>query len=196
MDRPIENLVRVPDEPAAKLLAAASQKLETKTKAPANSTVETILRELDSADAERDMLVLLAVALPARQRAWWACLSAHDLLGETAAEQYETLAAAEAWVYKPDDETYSAAYDALQRAEPVDPAGDCARCVVYSSGKLGPGDLAEHDAPPGSSEVAALTMVIDALSGISDNPEAYVSLVIDRAIDLAKGGSGKIAAGP
>lgn len=195
MAREIGEFARVPDEPAARLLARANQSLLTKTDTPANAGVEEVMRALDAADAERDMLVLMAVALPARQRTWWACLSARDLLG-AAAEGSETLAAAEAWVRSPSDETYAHAFDALQRAEPVDPAAHCSRSVVYSGGKLGPGDLMEHDAPPGAAETAALTMVIDALSATADNPKAYVSLLIDRAIDLAKGGSGKVTPGP
>ena len=194
MQREIGNLERVPDEPATKLLAQAGQKLLSKPGTQANASVAEVLTALTAMDETRDLLVLLAVALPARQRTWWACLSARDKLGESA-EAFETLTTAEAWVYKPTDETYGAVFDALQRAEPVDPASNCGLAALYSGGKLGPGDLADHDAPPGASETAALTMVIDAISANTDNPAAYVALVIDRAIDLAEGGSGKLTAG-
>lgn len=192
MARKIEGFVRVPKDPAARLLSNAAQKLETPTGLPATATAEEVMRALDAASADRDMLVLMSVALPARQRVWWACLAARDLLGESRSGDSEVLAAAEAWVFRPDDDTYGAAYEALLRAEPTDPAADCARAVLYSGGKLGPGELADMDAPPGAAEAAALTMVIDAISANIDNPGAYVALVIDRAIDLAKGGSGKV----
>lgn len=194
MARKIGELQRVPDEPAMRLLSRAGQQLLSKTGMPANASVAEVLRVLDQHNEVRDMLVLLAVALPARQRTWWACLSARDKLGGEA-EAYKTLTSAEAWVYKPTEETYDEVFDALQHAEPMDPASNCGLSVLYSGGKLGPGELADHDAPPGASETSALTMVIDAVSGNTDNPEAYVALVIDRAIDLAQGGSGKLTAG-
>lgn len=196
MARTFDDLKRVPEEPAMRLLSKAGLNLETPLAAPANAGVGPVLSELDAKEAVRDMLVLLAAALPARQRVWWACLSGRDLLGDEPAARSETLTAAENWVRMPDDEMYEHAYDAMQAADPMDPTRGCAQAVVFSGGKLGPGDLAEQDAPPGLAEVTALTMVIDAIGANPDNPNAYASLVIDRALDLAKGGSGKVGQEP
>jgi hypothetical protein len=190
MDDRFAGLKKIPDQPATKLLAQANMKLETQLSAPANADVATVLRELDQKGAVGDMLRVFSVALPARERTWWACLSGRDLVGP-ATEIPPTLQAAEAWVFNATDETYSDAYDALQLADPGDKTAGCATAVVFGNGKLGPGDLAEHDAPPGAVQSAVLVTVIDAMTESADNSEEYLQVAIERALDIARGGNGK-----
>lgn len=185
-----DGLTKIPDKPATKLLAEANMVLETKLASPANADVSTVLRELDQKGALGDTLRVLAAALPARERTWWACLSGRDLVG-SATEIPLTLQAAEAWVFNPSEETYSDAYNALQLANPGDKTAGCATAVVFSKGKLGPGDLGDHDAPPGAVQSAVLVTVIDAMTESADNSEEYLKVAIERALDIARGGSGR-----
>ena len=81
MSERFKNLKKIPDQPAARLLAAANAQLKTKLKTPANASVETVLEALAEVDAKVDMLRLLSVALPPRECVWWACRAGHDVLG-------------------------------------------------------------------------------------------------------------------
>jgi len=186
------DLVKIPQQPAARLLANANAELTTELDAPASAPVEVVLRELDEKEAYVDMVRLLSVALPARERVWWACLAAHDIL-EPGANPPGPLAAAEAWVYKPTEENRAAAVQALQNAALMDDTKHCALAVQFHDGTLGPGDLAEHPAPPGGSEVNAFAMNVLAITKSGKLLPEAAGPVIDRALDIARGGSGRIA---
>ena len=187
------NLTKLPKQPAARLLAHANAELETELAAPASATIEAVLEELEQKGALIDMLRLLSVALPPRERVWWSCLAARDTLPE-GAKLPPPLAAAEAWVFKPTEENRAVAHHAVQHASMKDDTKHCAVAVQFHDGTLGPGDLAQHAAPPGGAEVSAFAMNVVAI-GRSGKPLEIAALVlIDRALDIARGGSGRVAA--
>lgn len=189
-------LTKVPNEPAARLLARANARLATPLRAPASAPVETVLEEMEAAGSTFDMLRLLAVALPPRERIWWACLAARDMLPEGGAALPSPLAAAEAWVFRADDETREAARLAAEAAEPRDDTSLCAAAVAMHDGSLGGGALAGIPAPPGVAEAMAFAMAMIALSHRPDRLAEHARLLVDRALDIARGGSGRIAAEP
>ena len=71
-----KDMTKVPQQPAAKLLSNANVMLSTNVDAPASASVETVLSELDEKREWIDILKLMAVVLPPRERVWWACLAA------------------------------------------------------------------------------------------------------------------------
>lgn len=185
------DLTKIPAEPAAKLLAQANVKLETRLDAPASASIEEVLTELDSKDANIDLLRLLSIALPPRERVWWACLAARDIVGVGVENQTPSLQAAEAWVFRPGDETRTSAIDATEHADSDDVTVHCATAVQYSDGTLGTGDMAQVPAPPGASSIAAFAMNVEAIATREDDFDAYIQELIDRAIDIGRGGNGK-----
>jgi len=195
MNQRFANLTKLPKQPAARLLSQANAQLETGIAAPASASVEVVLEELEQKGALIDMLRLLSVALPARERVWWSCLAARDTLPE-GARLPPPLAAAEAWVFKPTEENYAAAHHAVRHASMKDDTKHCAVAVQFHDGRLGPGDLAQHAAPPGGSEVSAFAMNVVAIGRSGRPMEAAAGLLIDRALDIARGGSGRIGKQP
>ena len=186
------NLTKIPKQPAARMLALANAELETELVAPASASVETVLQELHEKGALIDMLRLLSVALPARERVWWSCLAARDTLTE-GAKLPPPLAAAEAWVFKPTEENRAVAHHAVQHASMKDDTKHCAVAVQFHDGTLGPGDLSQHAAPPGGAEVSAFAMNVVAIGRSGKPLEIAAVLLIDRALDIARGGSGRVA---
>lgn len=186
-----QGLKKVPPQPAARLLAQANARLETPVAAPASAPVEAVLAELAGKDALVDMLRLLSVALPARERVWWSCLAARDLIGP-GAEPTPPLKAAEAWVYRPTEENRAAAQASLALAAVDDDTVHCATGVLYCDGTLGPGALAHHPAPPGAGELCAFAMNVIALGRRGGDVAGFGQVLIDRALDIARGGSGRI----
>ncbi|OZA10157.1 MAG: hypothetical protein B7Y02_11245, partial [Rhodobacterales bacterium 17-64-5] len=80
MSERFSGLTKLIRQPAARLLAHANAELDTELTSPASASVEVVLAELDQKGAVIDMLRLLSVALPPRERVWWACLAARDSL--------------------------------------------------------------------------------------------------------------------
>jgi hypothetical protein len=186
------DLRKIPREPALRLLALANAKLGTKLDAPTTAPVGVVLEELAEKGAHADMLCLLAAALPARECIWWGCLAASDLVPE-GARVPPPLAAARAWVFKPTEESRAAAQRSLETVDPDDDTSLCANAVAMCDGKLGAGDLAKLEAPAGA--LATFIFAMNVISLGRAEPEKMIdhaNLLIDRALDIARGGSGKL----
>ena len=196
MDDRFKNLRKLPADPAARLLAQANVKLETKLAAPASASVAVVLAELDAKDAVLDMLQLMAVALPGREATWWACLAARDIVGTDAKAVPPALAAAEAWVFKPSEENRAKARTALDAAEIGDDTAFCAMAAIYSAGTLGPGELADFPAPPGGVAAAVLAMNMMSTKANARQAQAHMRMLLERGLDIARGGNGRVASEP
>jgi hypothetical protein len=194
MTQRFADLKKVPKEPAARLLAGANARLKTPLKAPVAAPVGVVLAELEEAGAWIDMLRLLSVALPPRERVWWACLAGRDVAA-AAPRLPPPLAAAEAWVFKPSDAARDAARAAAESAEPDDDTTLCATAVIFFDGTLGTGDLARQPAPPGVAQAAAFGMNLLALGQEGADFAGAANRLIDRALDIARGGNGRGGAG-
>ncbi|MGV6849072.1 MAG: DUF6931 family protein [Marinibacterium sp.] len=186
-----DNLKRIPPEPALRFLALANATLMEKTSSPASASVPVLLAELEEKEATIDMLRLLAAALPPREAIWWGCLAAGDLVPEGSPVP-KSLQAARDWVFTPSDDTRNAARAAAESAPPDDETTLAATAVAMCDGKLGTGDLAAHDAPPGA--VAVFVFGLNAKSLAMADPttfQDYGRALVDRALDIARGGDGQ-----
>ena len=196
MSTRFENLKKIPPEPAAKLLANANTKLQTKLAAPASAPVGTVLKELEEKAAKIDILRLLSVAIPAREATWWACLAARDLIGGPDVKPVPPpLACAERWVFKPTQENRQLAREAFEGAELDDDTAYCAMAALYADGTLGPGEMNQHPAPPNGVSAAVLAMNMIAMRANVERMQVYLDILIDRGLDIARGGNGKVEAG-
>ena len=184
-----DDLRKIPPQPAARMLAAAGAKLSTRLTAPASAPVSVVLEELAEKDALFDMLYLMAVVLPGREAVWWACLAARDRVPE--GQNTPALAAAEAWVFKPDDDNRGAAQRAMEAADPDDETVYCAMAAVYADGRMGTGELAHHPAPPAAVPAAVLAMNLKSLDHVGQGTVRHGWTLLARALDIARGGNGQ-----
>jgi hypothetical protein len=187
------NLKKIPAEPAARLLAGANTKLATKVPAPASAPVDVVLQELQKVDAWVDMMRLMSVALPPRERVWWACLAGRDMIEADEIAPTRTLITAEEWVFRPGEETLVAVHAAMESADMDDPTTLCATAAVFAEGTLGPGELAKLAGPPGGSAAAAFGMNVLSLTAVKSDLNLAVDRLLDRALDIASGGNGRAA---
>ena len=195
MSERFKSLSKLPNQPAARLLAQANCKLQTQLIAPASASIETVLTELEGLKAYDDMLMVLACSLPARERVWWSCLAARDVIPDPT-RLPPPLAASEAWVFNPSTENRQAAADAINIAEVGDDTVHCASAVVWFDGTLGPADLAQFPAPAGAAEMSVFAMAIIAWCRDDVQMDAMGEVLVERALDIARGGSGNFAAPP
>ncbi|MEP5729426.1 MAG: hypothetical protein ABJL67_08615 [Sulfitobacter sp.] len=192
MSERFKNMVKVPNEPAAKLLSLTNTRLKTPITAPVAALPEEVLTELDGKGAMLDVLRLMSIVLPARERVWWACLAARDYLEKIASDPPKSLTTSEEWVFKPTEENRERARVSMDDAYMDDETVNCALSVLYSDGTLGPADLAQYPAPAGAAETSAFIMNIVALDKNSDRFEEYGQILIDRAVNIARGGNGRL----
>ena len=185
------DLVKMPTDPVAKLLSRANVLLKTPLEAPPTAGASEVLQELSDKGALVDLLRLLAILLPPRERVWWACLAARDYIGPRSDNDPPSLTASEAWVYEPSDENRDAARMTLDHAYVDDDTVNCALAVLYADGTLGPGDLKQYPAPAGASETAAFAMNMVALSELSDKFEEHGQILVERAVNIGRGGNGQ-----
>ena len=186
------DLKKIPDEPAAKIMARGKVVLQTKIDAPASASVGDVLAELEAKGELIDMLHLIAHALPPREATWWACLSGRDIVPEGTKVMPPPLKAAEDWVFKPNDETRTRAREALDTADNEDDTMLCAMAATFADGTLGPGELEDYEAPPGAVGGAAFGMALTALFDDDDLVEMRGPWLLERALDIARGGNGTV----
>lgn len=191
MSERFSNMIKIPAEPAARMLALANARLGVKLEAPASALVSEVLQELDRKGAIVDMIRMFAVALPMREKVWWACLAARDLVGSGLAPPL-IVEKTEAWVFKPSVEALIAIRRAVEAADPDDETVLAGQAALSADGRLGPEELAQFDAPPGASATYALVMNARSLTMDGGDPEQQGVVLIERAIDIARGGQGDI----
>lgn len=192
MKQKFKNLEKFSADPVAKLLSRANVILKTALESPPTATAGMVLAELEDKGAMIDLLRLLAILLPPRERVWWACMAARDYVGPRSDKDPPSLVASETWVFNPSAENREAARNSLDHAYVDDDTVNCALAVLYADGTLGPGDLAQYPAPAGASETAAFAMNMVALGELSDTFEEHIQLLIDRALNIGRGGNGKV----
>lgn len=186
-----DDLVKIPDQPALRFLAVADLSLSEPVDLPAVASVGDMLQVLVDKEAYSDAIQLLAAALPVREAVWWGCLAGRDLHpGDTIPE---TLAAAEAWVFDPSEANLERAQAALEATEAKEPTSACANAVTMANGKVGPGLLAAVDAPVGASCLFVMSICLKAYKRAGGGKPAYQAMLVDRALDIARGGNGRIA---
>ena len=187
-----DKMTKISADPAAKQLARANTRLDAKIAAPASAPPLTVLEELSAKGETIDLLRLLAILLPPRERVWWACLAARDIVGAGPEMATHSLLAAEAWVRDPSPANRETARGTIDHAYVDDDTVHCATAVMYADGTLGPGDLANHPAPAGAAEMCAFAMNMVALREHPDIFEEYIQTLIDRAVDIGRGGNGRL----
>lgn len=184
------DLKKIPEQPAARLLAHGNAKLETKLKAPASASVPVVLAELEAAEAYVDLIRLLSVSLPARECVWWSCIAGQDIVASEQAKS-ACLPAAEAWVFEPTNENRVKLKTVLENESADDPAALAATAAFYAPGTMGLDDMEEHPAPPGIVSACAFGINLQTVK-LGPDANTRFQLIIDRALDIARGGRGKV----
>jgi hypothetical protein len=141
-----------------------------------------------------DAVTLMAHALPKREAVWWACLAARTLIDEqTLPEVVAALEGAEAWVFKPSDETRRAAMERAHKTQFDHPAVWAAVGAFWSGGSMVAPELPE--VPPAEHLTGLAVSGAVRLAAVSRNPESapekYRALLA-QALDIANGGNGQV----
>jgi hypothetical protein len=152
------------------------------------------LSELMAAGSFNEAVQFISFALPRREAVWWACRCARSELREPVLPVVMcAVLAAEAWVRQPTEQHRREAMACAQATDFKSPAAWAAVAAFWSGGSLGPANLSEIPAPPhliGAAVAGAVTLAaVQTEPELADQKrERYLS----AAIDIAKGGTGRI----
>jgi len=140
-----------------------------------------------------DAIRLLAFALPKREAVWWACQCVRDCLPTDAPPKLlEAVKAAEAWVYKPSEETRWAAKEPGERAGFDKAPAWAAMGAFWSGGSLVPAHLPAMAPGPTFTGMAVSGAIL--LGAAQREPEKIMERYrqfIGYGVDIANGGTGK-----
>ena len=191
----IGTLNKISAKKAAEICAVAAAAGRTLPD-PGDASPAEYLKKLVSAPALDEAIQFMAFALPKREAVWWACLCARSQVRDsTPAAALAALTAAEAWVYRPTDETRRAAMERAQATQFDSALIWPAVAAFWSGGSLAPPNLPAVPPPPHLSGVAVCGAVT--LAAVQTEPalaEQKRQRYIEIAIDVANGGSGRIEA--
>jgi len=176
-------LKKLPRRSVAEILAETGGELDDDGIA-LDQPPEAVLAALDANGDIPGQIRLLARALPRREGIWWACLAGRDLQPE--GRTWQSLQAAEDWVFKPGPATRKAALDAANAAAPEEESDLCARAAYFVEPTK-----EESYIGPGMAPLMVELMVLK--SYLSVEPvamEVWGRHLIDRGLDIARGGNG------
>jgi hypothetical protein len=153
-----------------------------------------------------DAIKFLAIALPAREAVWWACICVRQTLpADAAAPLKAAVQAAEAWVYRPDEERRKEALGAAKAADRSS-AGAAAQAAAATGGTKPPQAQPQPAAAPEAKEAppeedasiparvatnVAAAVILAALQYEPQRAEERYNQFLTAGIDIANGGNGR-----
>jgi hypothetical protein len=170
---------------------------EAQALVPSATGPEGYVSALLDAGLLQDAVRFLAYSLRPREAVWWACLAARayiDAGHPTEPPDTEALAAAEAWVFKPDEDNRRAAYDRAMATQFQTPAAWAAMASFWSGGSIAPANLPTVPPPSNVMGRAVWGAVIIASVINPKSPEDMESrhrAFLTQGIDIAQGGNGR-----
>lgn len=179
------------------LLRALSGKGEGKLRPVAMPTPLALIVEPLHEGSSRDRLAalvdagklqaataLLAYALPVREAVWWAFVSVGSAMPALPNDEREALAAAEAWVRLPGEDTRQRCFRGAKRVTGTAPAAVALGAFTAC--------LSTQYSPLGNQWVQTALNRVLAINGIGDH-DGILRCCIESGSDIAAGGAGRIA---
>ena len=157
------------------------------------ASVGEFLSALLAAELMTDAVGVMARALPKREAVWWACLAVRTLVdAQTSPAVVAAIEAAEAWVFRPSDETRRAAMDRAQATKFDHPGVWAAVGAFWSGGSMAPPNA--PSVPPADHLTGVAVAGAVNLSAVMRQPQYAKDKLkgfLDQAVDIANGGNGR-----
>jgi len=176
------------------VLARADLAPEAAAAATGAPDAASALMRIVQAGMMADAARFIAHALPKREAVWWACMCARATAPEPPPPDAEALAAAEAWVRKPAEELRRAAMAKAEAAGFRSPEAWAAVGAFWSGGSMAP--AGQPVVPPADHLTGVAVAGAVSLAAVRREPEkaeATLRRFVDGGLDIAAGGSGRIA---
>ena len=181
-------LVKIEKRSAGEVVRLGKVKFPFRPETRGEDPVAMLIEELVAQNLLMDALKILALALPPREGVWWGCLAARDVLD--AEQKTKALTAAEAWVFKPCQDSKKAL--APYASEPGGP--DSMMCEAAFNVPLPDDDEAPTGPPhlPGLLIFSAQILSFYAPE-LPEEINRQGQILLGRGLDISKGGNGQLA---
>lgn len=187
MNSAFSGLVKIEKRSAGEVVRLGKVKFPFRPETKPDDPVVKLIEELVAQNLMMDALKILSLALPPREGVWWGCLAARDMLEPE--QKTKALTAAEAWVFKPGQET-------KKGLEPFAVDTDGPDTMMCEAGFNVP--LPDDDEPPtGPPHLPGLLIFSAQLVSFfepehPDDINRQGQLLLGRGLDIAKGGNGQL----
>lgn len=140
-----------------------------------------------------DAIRFLATALPRREAVWWGCTAARLALPpEAKPAVVAALDAAEAWVYRPDEQNRRSAKERAEAAKLDNPSAWSAMAAFWSGGSITDANSPAVEPDPKLLPIAVSGAVL--LAAVQRDPsraEEHYQVLLAAGLDIASGGTGR-----
>lgn len=142
----------------------------------------------------QDAAKLVAHALPRREAVWWACMCARGVPDPALPpEDAAAIAAAEAWVRRPDEPARRAAAAAAERTKFATPEAWAAMGAFWSGGSMSPeGQPVVPPAEHLTGTAVAGAVMLAAVRHAPEKQKERLERFLASARDIAAGGAGRL----
>jgi hypothetical protein len=161
--------------------------------APARELIRNELKPLEYAlilnkrHMHPDAVRVLARLFPKREGVWWACQCARQSVQVLPAKGAIALAATEAWVADPRDETRQPLFQLANTAGMGTPAGAAALAAYASGGSIMPPELpATEPAESLTSEFLVASVLSAGVADPAGDPFARYRLFVEQGVSLCE----------
>lgn len=190
-----EDFVRIPAKTAAAICAELELDDMAKDLLRPDDSPPVYLDRLRDRELFADAIRFLARGLPKRESVWWACVALRQLMGEDLAESDEkALAAAESWVFKPEQKACETAGELAEQSDYGTPPALAAAGAYWAGETIAASDAA---AVPPAEELTATAvanaLVLAAVTSAPGDPDRAYREILDRGVQIARGVTSKKA---
>ncbi len=181
-------LTKLENRSAGEVVRLGKVKFPFRPETKQDEPVAKLIEELVAQNLLMDAMKILALALPPREGVWWGCLAARDTTMKDG-KKTKALDAAEAWVFKPCQETKKAAEKFA--LEPGD--ADVVMAEAVFNVPL-PDDEEPPVSPPHLVGLLIFSAQVDSFFShkLPEDINRQGQLLLARGLDVAKGGNGQI----
>ncbi len=184
-----KEFVRVPAEKAHTICAKVDLDDPAKQLLRQEDSPKAYLGRLRERELFTDAIRFLAYGLPKREAVWWSCVSLRHLAGgELPAPDEAAVAAAEAWVFKPEQKACEAAGTLAEEAAYATPAALAAASAYWAGDSIAPAGAPK--VPPAESltgTTVANALILAATQSAGGDPQAAFEQILDRGVQIAQG---------
>ena len=186
------NLVKASSQNAEVICKNVDLEKDSQPLLKPGETLSGFIQELLKAFAFKDVIGVIAQALPPREAVYWACLCVRDVLDEKAnPDDVLAIKAAEQWMINPNENDRYLNLQMAEKLEHATAAAWVANSVFWSGGSITPKGQAKVEPPEGifGKSICGAVMLASATED-EKKTQNLQQRFIKRGVNIAQGGKG------
>jgi len=188
------NFVKIKQQSIEQTCKYADLEKTSQTLLTPDQSISQLINKFIERSAFKDVISVIAHALPPREAVYWACLCVRDVLDQnTMSEDLRAIKAAEQWVIKQSESDRMLNHQIAEDLDYTTASAWVSNAVFWSGGNISTDKNAKVEPPEGIFG-KAISGAINLASATEDGKktEQIKKQFIKRGINIAQGGKGDI----